>query len=218
MPRPAVAPARVTVVEYLRAERAAAERHLFLDGTVTSMAGESLPHGQISFNLTVLVGVQLRGRPCQGFVKDTKVRSGPVGPLNPRGTAGLFSYPDVVIVCGPVEHHDEHKDVVLNPTAIFEVLSPSTERYDRGEKFRRLREWNPTLMDYVLVSQDEMFVEQFTRQADGSWRFEPFAGPAAVVRVASVGCELRLADVYDRVEFPPPNAVDGGETTAPTNP
>jgi Uma2 family endonuclease len=204
----------VTVEEYLRMERASTEKHNYVDGIVfpvyaplpgeVGMAGESGPHADISVNLTVLIGAQLRGTPCRARTKDTKVRSGPLGPWNPRATAGMFSYPDVVIICGPVEYHDEYQDVVTNPKVIIEVLSPSTEVRDRSEKFERYDRWNPTLTDYLLVRQNRPHVEHFTRLSDGSWRYVRAAEPDATVEIPSIGCTLRLADVYDRVEFAEP--------------
>ncbi|MGL6094879.1 MAG: Uma2 family endonuclease, partial [Fimbriiglobus sp.] len=151
---------RMTVEEYLAMERTSEIKHNYLDGNVfpvygpVAMAGESGAHADISFNLSGLIYSQLRGTPCRGRMKDTKVRSGKPGPWNPRSTVGMFSYPDVVVICGEVEYHDDHRDVITNPSVIIEVLSPSTELFDRKEKFARYRSWNPTLTDYVLVSQD----------------------------------------------------------------
>src|SRR5205807_944775 len=134
--------------EYLERERAAEERHEYLDGQIYAMAGESPSHGIITVNLVGIFYIQLKGKPCQALTKDTKVRSGPT-PLPGHSTRGLFSYPDIVVVCGEPEYHDAFRDVILNPTAIVEVLSPATEAFDRGEKFTRYQVWNPTLKDYV---------------------------------------------------------------------
>jgi Uma2 family endonuclease len=193
---------RLTVEEYLAAERRAAERSVYIDGQTYLMAGASDAHGIITVNLVGLIFAQLRGTPCQARTKDTKVRSGPVRPQGSRLTRGMFSYPDVLVVCGEPQYHDEHRDVVVNPTAIFEVLSESTEAFDRGNKFVRLREWNPTLRDYVLVWHSEPRVEHYTRQADGSWSLRDYAGLVAVVTVQAIGCTLKLAEVYERVAFP----------------
>jgi Uma2 family endonuclease len=116
--------------------------------------------------------------------------------------SGLYSYPDVVVVCGEPEYHDAFTDVILNPTAIVEVLSPSTEAFDRGEKFTRYQVWNPTLSDYLLVSQDRPQVEHFHREKDGRWTYQVYTGLDAEVVIPSIRCTLRLADVYDRVSFP----------------
>jgi Uma2 family endonuclease len=133
-------------------------------------------------------------------VKDTKVRSGPTPP--PGSTKGLFSYPDLVVICGKVQFHDEHQDIVLNPTVIVEVLSESTESFDRGEKFQRYQLWNPTLTDYLVVSQTKPIIEHFIRQADGSWSYHIYSGLEQRTLINSINCELRLPDVYERVEFP----------------
>ncbi len=191
-----------TVDDYLRLERAAVDRHEFLDGRVFAMAGESGPHGDVSANIVASIVTQLKGTPCRARTKDTKVRSGPERPHH-AGASGLFSYPDVVVICGEPVYHDEYEDVVLNPTAIIEVLSPSTEAFDRGEKFNRMINGNPTLQNYVLVSQQQPHIDVFHRQGDGTWKFEPIAGLEKTASIASIHCTLPLADVYDRIEFPP---------------
>jgi Uma2 family endonuclease len=189
------------VDEYLVMERAADMRHEYLDGDILAMAGESEAHADISVNVLTSFALQLRGTPCRARTKDTKVRSDRI-PMPGQSTEGLFSYPDIVIICGNPEYADAFKDVVLNPTAIVEVLSPSTEAFDRGEKFTRYQTWNPTLREYVLVSQDQPQVEVFTRQSDGSWQYRRYTGLEASVALSSVPCTLKLADVYDRIVFP----------------
>ncbi|MGL6096962.1 MAG: Uma2 family endonuclease [Fimbriiglobus sp.] len=203
--------ARITVGEYLEIERASLERHNYLDGIVfpvdgpVAMAGESNAHGDISTNIVISLGGQLKGKPCRVKSKDTRVRSGKLGPWNPRATAGMYSYPDVIVVCGEPTFHDERTDILTNPAVILEVLSPSTELFDRVEKFARFREWNPSLTNYLLVSQDTPRVEQYTRQSDGRWWYECSTGLDASVTTPSIGCTLRLADIYDRVTFPAPD-------------
>lgn len=191
---------RFTVDEYLQIERAAEERYEYLDGEIYAMAGESGAHADISANLMILLGSQLRGTPCRARTKDTKVRSGPT-PKLPYNMTGLYSYPDVVVICGEPEYHDEHTDIILNPAAILEVLSPTTEAFDRGKKFARYQTWNPTLQDYVLVSQDQPQVEIFHRQDDGIWLYQRFTGLEANVSLASLSCALKLAEVYERISF-----------------
>jgi Uma2 family endonuclease len=114
-----------TVDEYLALERAADERHVFLDGRIHAMAGESGEHRDISVNLVGTLYNQLKGTPCRAGTKDTKVRSGPV-PHSGRDASGMFSYPDIVVICGESEYHDAYTDVILNPAVIIEVLSPAT--------------------------------------------------------------------------------------------
>lgn len=190
-----------TADEYLALERAAEERHEYLDGQIFAMAGESPKHGDISVNLVVSLGSQLKGKPCRARTKDTKVRSGPEPKFRKKFT-GLFSYPDILVVCGEPEYHDAFKDVILNPKVIIEVMSPTTEAFDRGGKFTRYQKWNPTLTDYVLVSQDQPQIEHYSRQEDGSWSYNLYAGLSAKVVISSIKCTLKLADVYDRINFP----------------
>lgn len=192
---------RFTIEEYLLLERAAERRHLYVDGEIFSMAGESGEHGDISANILGLLFSQLKGTPCRARTKDTRVRS---GPLVQSGDSmrGMFSYPDVVVICGEPDYFDDYRDIVLNPTAIIEVLSPATEDFDRGDKFERFQTYNPTLKDYLLVSQDRPHVEHFIKQADGTWLPHAYAERDANIELASINCVLKLADVYDRVRFP----------------
>jgi len=180
-----------TAEEYLALERQSEIRHEFLDGTVYAMSGGRRAHSAICFNLAVSIGSQLRGTPCTGHSSDMKVRA---------GDASLFAYPDLTIVCGEPILHDDHGDVLLNPIVIFEVLSRSTEVYDRGEKFERYKTIE-TLTDYVLVSQDRARLEHFSRRPDGSWSLTEVDGLDASLGLASINCRLPLAEVYDRVEL-----------------
>ena len=190
-----------TVGQYLAIERKSHERHEYLDGVVYAMAGESGEHGDISANAMGSLVNQLKGKPCRARTKDTKVRSGP-DPERGESSKGLYSYPDIVVICGEPQYHDDFKDIVLNPTAIVEVLSKSTERFDRGDKFNHYQTWNPTLRDYVLISQVEPLVEHFSKQADGTWLYSRTLGLDGSVTIPSIQCTLKLADVYDRVMFP----------------
>jgi len=189
-----------TIDQYLAIERASPERYYYLDGEIYAMAGESSAHGDISVNIVGALVNQLKGTPCRARTKDTKVRSGPILCAG-ETTRGLFSYPDVLVICGEQEFHDAIKDVVLNPKVILEVLSESTEAFDRGEKFTRLQTWNPSLTDFVLVSQERPQLEHYTRQTDGSWSYRLTSGLDASVVIASIQCTLKLTDVYDRVVF-----------------
>ncbi len=192
----------LTVEEYLALERAALERHTYLDGQLFAMAGESGEHGDISMNVSGLFYVHLRGKRCRARGSNTRIRSGPAGPVSRRRMKGMFSYPDVVVICGDPEFHDEFKDIVVNPTAIVEVLSKSTESFDRGEKFTRYQAWNPTLQDYILISQDKPQVEHFHRLPDGAWKYKLYSGLRASVKITSIQFTLKLAEVYERVKFP----------------
>ena len=206
--------ARHTVEEYLALDRACEERHEYVDGEILAMAGESPEHGAICTNLVAELRNQLKGTRCQVFSKDLKVRSGSL-PLKPRSTKGLFSYPDVVIVCGEPQFFDEHRDVLVNPALIIEVLSPTTEAFDRGEKFRRYRSFNPSLTDYIVVAQQLPSIEHFKRNAEGLWFIAASVQEmAGNVEVASIDCSLRLDEVYDRVAFPGTHGEPGEERPA----
>jgi Uma2 family endonuclease len=199
-----------TEEEYLEFERNSDERHEYLDGHLILMAGESDEHGDISMNLAVIIGVQLRGKPCRARTKDTKVRSGPL-PRPPHNTKGLYSYPDLVVICGEPQHLDNHRDVITNPSVIIEVLSPTTEDHDRRVKFTRYRQWNDTLTDYLLVSQNQAFVEHFLRRDDGEWIYRSYWGLDQEVPLDSIECVLPTTEIYDRINFPPAPDEDGDE-------
>ena len=190
-----------TVDEYLKLERSSDERHEYLDGNIYLMAGESIAHGDICTNLTIAVGSQLRGTRCHTLSKDSKVRSGP-DPKQKNKKKGLYSFPDLLVICGEPVWHDEHRDVLLNPRVIIEVLSPSTAEFDRGEKFQRYQTWNPTLTDYVLVAQDQPLLEHYSRRENGEWLYTRVNELSGKLRLESIGCTLALSEVYDRVSFP----------------
>jgi Uma2 family endonuclease len=192
----------VTEADYLAADRAAEERSNYLDGQVWAMAGESSAHGDILVNLVGLVHAQLEGKSCRARTSNTRVRSGPAGPRPFNSTSGLYSYPDVIVVCGEPQYLDGHKDVVTNPTVVIEVLSPSTEAFDRGEKLLRFTRWNATLTDYLLVSQVEPRVERYQRQSDGNWLHIRHEGLASECVLEGIGVRLPLARVYARVPLP----------------
>ena len=178
--------------EYLEFERFAQEKHEFLDGSVYAMAGESLAHSTICFNLNTIVGLQLRGKRCRGFSPNMKVAT---------NEAGLFSYPDLMIVCGKPVKYDDKGDVLTNPSVIFEVLSRSTENYDRGEKFLRYTNFIETLEDYILISQDKPLIEHYSKHGNSGWGKTEIEGLDAVLKLDSVDCEIALVELYDLVEF-----------------
>jgi Uma2 family endonuclease len=203
-----------TEAEYLALERESEERHEYLDGLIYDMAGESPEHGDICMNLSRIISTQLLGSSCRAWSKDTKVRSGPI-PKSRYSMKGLYSYPDLVIVCGMPVFHDEYRDVLLNPQVIIEVLSPTTEAFDRGEKFLRYRTHLESLTDYVVVAQNRPLVEHYSRQANGQWLIAaPAIDLADTVALTSIGCALSLRDVYDRIVFPAPE--DEDEEPAPS--
>lgn len=188
-----------TPEEYLEFEREAKERHEFVDGRIIKMAGESLSHSRICVNLTTEFGSQLRRKNCEALSPNMKVRT---------TTKSLFAYPDLTVVCGEPKFHDTKTDVLINPTVVFEVLSPSTERYDRGDKFQYYKNETPSLIDYILVSQDQTLVEQFTNRTDGTWIYRSFEKLEDLLRIESIECEVSLQDIYLRVEFPQKKEID----------
>jgi Uma2 family endonuclease len=201
-------PYRFTHDEYLHFERASAERHEYLDGviyalegwqSIQAMAGESENHGMIAMNLAAALVPHLRGTPCRAFSKDMKVCC---GSYTSDSRDGLYAYPDLVVVCGERQYHDQARDVLLNPTILIEVLSPSTASYDRGEKFHRYRTWLASLMDYVLVAQDTPAIEHYHRAAPDVWTLRTVTGLEASLQVETLSWTVSLAAVYDRVEFP----------------
>jgi len=193
---------RYTEDQYLLIERESEERHEYLDGQIYAMAGESPEHGAICTNLTGETRAQLKGTRYQAFAKDMKVRSGPL-PRRRYSQKGLYSYPDLLVVCGEIQFLDENRDVIINPKVIIEVASPSTGAFDRGEKFRRYRTHNSSLTDYLIVAQDRPFIEHFARQENGLWLIAASVIELSdSIHIASIDCALQLAEVYDRVEFP----------------
>jgi len=182
---------RYTPEEYLNLERAAPWKSEYLDGEIFAMAGTSRQHVRIVRNLIARIDEQLRDTPCEVLGSDMRVKV---------SRTGLYTYPDTTIVCGELEFEDQKFDTLLNPKVVFEVLSESTEAYDRGKKFRHYGQI-PTLAEYVLVSQTEPVVDRFVRQPDQSWRVITYQGLEAVLELESVPCRLRLEDVYFKVEF-----------------
>ena len=176
--------------DYLRMERAAEIKHEYINGYVHTMAGESPNHGRIKADVVMALGNQLRGKSCEAFTSDMKVRTPSIN---------IFGYPDVVVVCGKLVFHDQFKDVILNPKVIIEVLSPSTELYDRGEKFASYRQLE-SLMDYILISQDKVRLEHYVRHGK-FWMLSEESHLANSITIESIACSLPLSEVYARVEF-----------------
>lgn len=189
-----------TVGEYLKIDRESIERYEYVDGEIFLMAGESIRHGDISVNLIREVSLELKGKDCRVLAKDTRTKSGGFGKIG-QSRKGMFSYPDLLVICGEPEFQDKHRDIVLNPKVIIEVLSESTELFDRTGKFTRYRMFNDTLTDYILVSQDKPQVEHFIRQDDNSWKLFTYFGLKEEIFIESIECRLKLTEIYDRVKF-----------------
>jgi Uma2 family endonuclease len=183
--------AYVTPDEYLASERLSETRSEYLDGVVCPMTGGSLTHIQITSNLTAELSVQLRSRPCRVLAIDLKVR---------MPDSRKFFYPDVTVVCDEPQFHDDRRDIILNPVLIVEVLSPSTEAFDRGAKFQAYQTIE-SLKEYVLAAQDSPTIEQYVRQGDGRWAYTVVKGLEGSIVLPSVECTLNLSAVYDKVDF-----------------
>lgn len=185
---------RYTIEEYLRIESDSSQRHEYYDGEIIAMAGGSPEHSLIICNMTREIGNSLKGTPCRVYEANLRVRI-------PR--TRHYVYPDATIVCGPIERDAEDRSgqTIVNPRAVVEVLSPSTEHLDYGRKFRQYIEFQ-TLQEYVIVAQHEPRAESYFRQKDGTWLFTPVAELSGALPIRSVQIELPLAGVYAGVEFP----------------
>jgi len=181
----------ITPEQYLALERQAKTKSEYFAGEIFAMAGASPEHSLISSNVLGDLWSQLREGPCTVYNSDMKVRS----------TQEHYAYPDVTVVCGEAQFAGEEREVLLNPTLIVEVLSPSTEAWDRGGKFEQYRQ-RESLQEDVLVAQDRPHVERFARQADGQWLLTEVNGSAAILALPSIGCELALSEVYRKVTLP----------------
>jgi Uma2 family endonuclease len=182
---------KITEEQYLALDRAAEFRSEFLDGDMIAMSGGSMRHSALQINLAGEVRLALRGTACRAFNTDLRVRVSP----------SMYTYPDLTIVCGKPLAADGRQDILLNPTVIFEVLSPTTEYYDRGLKFRRYREIE-TLTDYILVDQDQTRIEQFTRGQANTWTLHDYQRQDEALLIPSIGVSLPLAAIYEGIEFP----------------
>ncbi|MCW5881125.1 MAG: Uma2 family endonuclease [Anaerolineae bacterium] len=182
-----------TPQEYLALDRVADEKSEYWDGALYAMTGASRAHNLIAVNLATALNTQLRARPCEVYAADMRVRI-------PR--TYRYLYPDVVVVCDEPQFEDDQHDILINPTLLVEVLSPSTEAYDRGKKFDSYRRI-PGLVTYLLVAQDERRIHLYIRQPDNQWLFAAFTEAEDVIDLPAIGCALPLADVYSKVSLPP---------------
>ena len=190
---------RLSPEEYLAIERSALAKSEYHDGQVIAMAGGTGPHSLVAAAFTRELGNFAKAKGCFVFNSDMKLR------INENNR---FCYPDVSGLCGRPEYHDESRDVLLNPSFVVEVLSKSTEAFDRGRKlalYMALR----SVVEIALVSVVEFRVDKYTRQPDGIWRFDGYSGTDSLVPFASLGCEISLGEVYGGVELDPPGPEPG---------
>ena len=189
----------LTPEEYLAIERRAEYKSEYIDGVMYAMSGTSLDpnamsgasfkHNTIVANVIIEIGRQLRGGTCRALPSDIKVRM----PDSRR-----FFYPDISVVCGEPQFHDDRTDVLLNPTLIVEVLSESTAAFDRGEKFQAYQQID-SLQEYLLIAQDKPIVEQYVRQSSNAWTYTAAIGLQGSLQFPSIECTLNLNAVYDKV-------------------
>jgi Uma2 family endonuclease len=183
----------LTPEQYLEIERQAEFRSEYLHGEMFAMAGTSFNHNRIVRSTERALGRALDGRRCDVFFLDVKVHV---------PATDLYTYPDIVVTCGPIAALDKHQDTLTNPLVIVEVLSPSTRNYDRGEKFQHYRSI-PSFREYLVLAQDEIRVEHHVRQPDGAWIFREHTALTDVVHLASIDCNLNISTLYADVELPP---------------
>lgn len=182
---------RCTPQEYLARERASpGSKSEYVNGHIYAMGGASLAHNRIVYNLAGELRNQIRGGSCSAVVNDMRVKV-------PQ--TEMYTYPDAIVICGEAQLEDKHFDTLLNPAIIIEVLSPSTERYDRGDKWAHFR-LIESLQMYVLVAQDQMRVETFTRRGD-EWVYAEASGEDGVLNLEAAACSIRLDAIYELVDM-----------------
>lgn len=177
--------------EYLEIERKAKYKSEYFNGEMFALAGTSKEHSIIAINLTGILYNQLSGKPCQLFDNNIRVKV---------KESGLYTYPDLSVVCGEQQFEDDELDTLLNPTLIIEILSESTENYDRGIKFVNYRQIN-SIQEYILVSQKNIKIEKYIRQGESKWLLTEEGNPEKSIELSSIGCSLPLKEVYRNIRF-----------------
>jgi len=182
---------RYTPEEYLARERQAECKSEYYAGEIFAMAGASRWHNLIVANVIGELRSQLKGRLCTTYPSDMRLKISPTG---------LYAYPDATVVCGEAQFEDTQQDTLLNPTLIVEVLSESTEAYDRGGKFAHYRKLT-SLQEYMLMAQTKPYIEHYVRQPDNRWLLSEADGLHATLHLPSIDCHLALAEVYDKIDL-----------------
>jgi Uma2 family endonuclease len=181
----------ITPEEYLAIERAAEYKNEYVNGEIFAMTGASRKHNLIVGNLVRELGQQLKGKPCEVYPGEMRVKA---------PAARSYVYPDVVVVCEDPQFEDAYLDTLLNPTLVVEVLSKSTESYNRLAKAAYYRTIE-SLVEYLLIAQEEYRVEQYIKQTDGHWLLSDIRSLENAVELKAIGCSLALRDIYDRVDI-----------------
>jgi Uma2 family endonuclease len=182
----------LTEEQYLIREPQAEYKSEFRDGEVVAMVGASVAHSLITINLAREISLQLKNRPCRTYSSDTRIKV---------SRARFYTYPDLSVACGESVFDLRDKTALTNPTLIVEVLSPGTEDYDRGDKFNYYKKLD-SLKEYVLVAQDRICVERFSRQESGRWKSAMVESIDDILELPAIGCRIAVRDVYDKVELP----------------
>lgn len=177
--------------DYLAIERQAEYKSEYVAGEIFAMAGANRQHNLIVANIIRTLGNQLLESPCNVYPSDMRVKVLPTG---------KYTYPDIIVTCGEERFEDEHDDTLLNPRVIIEVLSESTEAYDRGKKFEHYQAIEP-LAEYLLVAQDRSRIEHYVRQDDKTWTYAEFHNIEDSVSLQTIGCQLVFKDVYAKVSL-----------------
>jgi Uma2 family endonuclease len=185
----------LTPEEYLAGEREGESKSEYLLGEIHAMSGGSPDHAAIALNIGASLHAQLKSKPFRAFSSDLKIAT-----LDGE----LFAYPDLSVICGDLQFYEDHRDVVTNPIALVEVLSPSTEAFDRGKKFHHYRKIE-SLREYLLVAQDEPMIDHYFKREDGAWEVEGAYGLESEIVLPSLRIVLRLAETYEKIAFPPPS-------------
>ena len=187
----AIPKTKLTPTEYLEFERKSEEKHEFFNGEIFAMSGAKRNHNVIAWNIGSELHRRLKGRKCEAYPADMRV-------FVPQ--TGLYTYPDLVVVCGEPQFQDDVFDTLLNPILLIEVLSDSTESYDRGKKFQHYRSIE-SLQEYILVSQNEARIEKYVKHGDGFWLLSEAVGLDSEIEFSAIECRIPLREVYDKVDF-----------------
>ncbi len=194
---------RISPVEYLARERESQFKSEFFQGEVFAMAGGSPTHSLIALNFAGETRQALKDKPCVVYNSDLRIKV---------EATGLYTYPDASIVCGDLQFDDERRDTVINPTVIVEVLSDSTEKYDRGRKSNHYRQI-PSLQEIVLIAQDQTHVERFVRQPEGGWLLLEEKNASGMFELSSLGISIAMSELYRNVKFESPDTQDSTDQT-----
>lgn len=180
-----------TVEDYLEFEKQSETRHEYSAGEIISMAGASRRHNLINGNAFGELRNKLKGKSCEAYMNDMRVRT----------TPDDYAYPDVVVVCSEPQFEDEEY-TLLNPTVLIEVLSKTTEARDRDDKLHDYFLID-SVTDYILIAQDKMLVDHYIKKSNDEWTLRSYTKPDDVIKLSSIGCELMLSELYAQVKFPP---------------